>query len=102
MEAVNDALRREVEPLGVKVVVVIPGAIRSGMTASGLSTATRLAGAMTPDQHARYDSLMRAYRATVTSFEANGLPPDRAAAVITTALTAESRAPGTPSDAMPR
>lgn len=87
MEAVSDALRREVEPLGVKVVVVIPGAMRTGMTASGLGTATRLADTMTPDQHARYDPLVRAYQATVTSFEANGLPPDRAAAVITTAIT---------------
>ena len=31
LEAVSDALRREVEPLGVKVVVVEPGAVTTGM-----------------------------------------------------------------------
>jgi NAD(P)-dependent dehydrogenase (short-subunit alcohol dehydrogenase family) len=88
MEAVSDALRREVEEFGVKVVVVIPGAVRTNMNETGVATAKRLAAAMSPDQHVRYDRLTTAFLGQIEAFEKDGVEPERAAAVISRAITA--------------
>ena len=48
MEAVTDALRREIEQFGVKVVMITPGAVKTNMSDQGIKTADRLAAAMTP------------------------------------------------------
>ena len=50
LEAVSDALRREMAPLGVEVVVVEPGAVRTEMPGRAIATANELASAMTPEQ----------------------------------------------------
>jgi NAD(P)-dependent dehydrogenase (short-subunit alcohol dehydrogenase family) len=50
LEAVSDSLRREVAPLGVQVVVVEPGAVRTEMVNSGTSTTKQLAAGMTREQ----------------------------------------------------
>ncbi|MFI6341379.1 SDR family oxidoreductase [Streptomyces sp. NPDC050535] len=88
MEAVSDALRREVEGFDVKVVVIVPGAVRTNLTERGLATAHRLAEAMTPEQHTRYDRLMEAYEALVNSWARDGVEAERAAGVISRAITA--------------
>lgn len=88
MEAVSDALRREVEEFGVRVVVVVPGAVRTAMNESGVATATRLAEAMTPDQHVRYDKLTTAFLGQIEAFGKDGVEPESAAAVVSRAITA--------------
>ena len=60
LEAVSDSLRREVAPLGVPVVVVEPGGVRTKMAARGVATANQLAARMTPEQDERYGSLVQA------------------------------------------
>jgi NAD(P)-dependent dehydrogenase (short-subunit alcohol dehydrogenase family) len=42
LEAVSDALRREVEPLGVKVIVVEPGAVTTEMLGRVAATGERI------------------------------------------------------------
>ena len=42
LEAVSDSLRREVAPLGVQVVVVEPGGVRTEIAARGIATANDL------------------------------------------------------------
>lgn len=88
MEAVSDTLRRELRPFGVDVVVVTPGAVKTSMTERGLATADRLAAGMTPDQHTRYDRLMDAFRAQAAMYARDGVPPERAAAVVSRAIAA--------------
>lgn len=88
MEAVSDTLRRELRPFGVDVAVVTPGAVKTSMTERGLATADRLAAGMTPDQHARYDRLMDAFRAQAAMYARDGVPPERAAAVVSRAIAA--------------
>ncbi|WP_439657761.1 SDR family oxidoreductase [Lentzea sp. HUAS TT2] len=88
MEAVSDALRREVAEFGVEVVVITPGAVRTNMTESGIATATRLSEGMTPEQHGRYDKLMAAFLRQVEAFARDGVEPERAAAVISRAIAA--------------
>jgi NAD(P)-dependent dehydrogenase (short-subunit alcohol dehydrogenase family) len=87
LEAVSDSLRREVEPLGVQVVVVEPGGVRTEMATRGIATANNLAAQMTPEQHERYGSLVQATNTLMASGTASGLTADAAARVIAKAVT---------------
>lgn len=73
MEAISDALRREVEPFGVSVAVIVPGATRTQLTERAGATADRLTKTMAPEQRSRYAGLMKAYHATTASWDTDGL-----------------------------
>lgn len=88
LEAVSDSLRREVGPLGVHVVVIEPGGVRTEMAARGVATANHLATQMTPEQNERYGGLVQAINKLMTSGTASGLTADAAARVIARAVTA--------------
>jgi NAD(P)-dependent dehydrogenase (short-subunit alcohol dehydrogenase family) len=88
MEAVNDSLRREMEPHGLKVVMITPGGVSTSMTASGVATMDRLAALMTSQQHARHDKLVGAVKGMAIDWEKNGARPETAAAVISRAIRA--------------
>ena len=88
MEAVSDSLRREVEDLGVKVIKITPGAVSTNMTTSGLAASARIAGTMTPEQHERYDVIVKAFVAQAEGFARDGVTADHAAAVISRAVAA--------------
>lgn len=88
VEAVSDALRREVAGQGVKVVVVEPGAVKTEMVATGTRTAHTLIDAMSDDNRARYDELMRAFLAQTAEFGVSGVPAADAARTIADAATA--------------
>lgn len=90
LEAVSDSLRREVGRLGVKVVVVQPGAVATEMAGRGAATAEHLARAMTPDQHHRYDTLIAAVIAQARGFARDGVSAADAARTIADAATAAS------------
>ncbi|RKT56435.1 SDR family NAD(P)-dependent oxidoreductase [Saccharothrix australiensis] len=87
LEAVSDSLRREVAPLGVRVVVVQPGGVRTEMAARGIATANDLAARMTPEQDERYGDLVRATNALMASGTAAGVTADAAARVVAKAVT---------------
>jgi NAD(P)-dependent dehydrogenase (short-subunit alcohol dehydrogenase family) len=87
LEAVSDSLRREVAPLGVHVVVVQPGGVRTEMAARGVATANDLAAQMTPEQVERYGGLVDANNALMASGTASGLTADAAAQIIAKAVT---------------
>lgn len=87
LEAVSDSLRREVAPLGVQVVVVEPGGVRTEIAARGIATANDLAARMTPEQDRRYGDLVRANNRLMASGTASGLTADAAAQVIVKAVT---------------
>lgn len=88
MEAANDSLRREMEAFGVKVVMITPGAVSTGMSAQGIATANRLAGLMTPDQHKRHDKLFDAVKMLAAKWDKEGARAETAAAVISRAIHA--------------
>jgi NAD(P)-dependent dehydrogenase (short-subunit alcohol dehydrogenase family) len=88
LEAVSDALRREVAALGVKVVVVEPGAVKTEMAERAVATADRLNADMTTAQLQRYGDLTEAISAQARSFTTIGVPAERAAKVIARAATA--------------
>lgn len=88
LEAVSDSLRREIAPLGVQVVVVQPGGVRTEMAARGIATANELASGMTPEHAERYGDLVLANNAFMTAGTTAGLTADAAALVVAKAVTA--------------
>ena len=90
LEAVSDALRREVAEFGVKVIIIEPGAVITEMAGRGVATADRLAADMTPDQHQRYDALIDAITTQARGFARDGVPATDAARVIADAITTKS------------
>jgi NAD(P)-dependent dehydrogenase (short-subunit alcohol dehydrogenase family) len=89
LEAVSDALRRELTPLGVRVVVVEPGGVRTAMGDRGIAATSRLAADMSPEHQQRYGRLVRAIIAQTAAGTGNGVSADDAARVIAKAVTAE-------------
>jgi len=88
LEALSDSLRREVNDLGVKVVVVQPGAVKTAMAERGVATTDLLKTDMTTDQLGRYGDLIDAMSNLARSFDTDGVPAERAAKVIANAATA--------------
>ena len=91
LEAVSDALRREVADFGVKVVVIEPGAVTTEMTSRLVISSDRVTSAMTAEQHGRYDALMQAVIAQAETFtrEGEGLPAEAPARVIAGAIVSK-------------
>jgi NAD(P)-dependent dehydrogenase (short-subunit alcohol dehydrogenase family) len=88
LEALSDSLRREVSRLGVKVVVIEPGAVKTEMAERGVATADGLKDGMTTDQLQRYGGLIDAMSNLARSFDKDGVSAERAAKVIAKAATA--------------
>ena len=89
LEAVSDSLRREVAPLGVRVIVIEPGAVTTDLLSQVGERGDRIVDEMTPDQRGRYESLMGAVVAQAKASMPNGAPPEEAARVIVDAITSE-------------
>jgi NAD(P)-dependent dehydrogenase (short-subunit alcohol dehydrogenase family) len=87
LEAMSDALRREVRHLGVEVVVVQPGAITTPIWQKGIDLASTLDSAMTEEQRQRYATINARSLQQARTAAANGVPPDQVAQVITHAIT---------------
>lgn len=68
LEAVSDSLRREVEQVGVKVVVFEPGAVTSEMNKRVRSNAEQITNEMTKEQRGRYGKLMNAMVSQAESY----------------------------------
>jgi NAD(P)-dependent dehydrogenase (short-subunit alcohol dehydrogenase family) len=88
LEAVTDALRREVAQHGVKVVSVEPGAIATPIWDKGLADAQQRLDAMPPDVPRRYERLIGAVRAAARNMGEEGLAPEEVAEAVGRAVTA--------------
>ena len=93
LSALSDSLRREVSGLGVKVVVIEPGAVKTAMAERGVAAADRLKDGMTADQRDRYGELVDAMSNLARSFDKDGVSAERAAKVIAKAATASRPRP---------
>lgn len=89
LEAVSDALRREVGSLGVKVIVVEPGAVKTGMLRQVAATGERITSAMTTVQRGRYAALMHATISQAQAAVPKGVPAEEAGRVVADAITSK-------------
>jgi NAD(P)-dependent dehydrogenase (short-subunit alcohol dehydrogenase family) len=89
LEAVSDALRREVAELGVRVVVVEPGAIATPIWGKGIAVGDEIVARGDPTARARYERLIAKVRAAAEANARDGLPPSAVAEVIGEAMTAD-------------
>jgi len=87
MEAMSDALRRELAPHGVQVVVVEPGGVRTEMTSRGVERMNETIAALSPQQRGRYGGLLRAVISHATAFTKSGQPAETAGRIIADAAT---------------
>ncbi len=87
LEAVSDALRREVEPFGVKVIVVEPGAVTSAMSGRVRVNAERITSEMTTQQRGRYGQLMQAMVAQAEAYINRAVSAERAGQIIADTIT---------------
>jgi NAD(P)-dependent dehydrogenase (short-subunit alcohol dehydrogenase family) len=87
MEAMSDALRNELAPHGVQVVVVEPGGVKTEMAGHGTTGLSELGARMTPEQNGRYGDLMQALPSHIAAFTKAGVTADVAAKTIAKAVT---------------
>ena len=89
LEAVSDSLRREVEPLGVKVIVVEPGAVTTEMLWRVDVTGERIISGMTAEQDGRYATLMHAVISQAQAAIPKGVAAEESGRVIADAITSK-------------
>jgi NAD(P)-dependent dehydrogenase (short-subunit alcohol dehydrogenase family) len=87
LEAVGDALRREVAPHGVRVVSIEPGVIATPIWGKGMDDSRRALAGMSADAEQRYAKLIAAVTRAVEGLDREGLRPEAVAEVVGWAVT---------------
>jgi NAD(P)-dependent dehydrogenase (short-subunit alcohol dehydrogenase family) len=88
LEAVSDALRRELRPWGIHVSLIEPGAVVTPIWDRGRETADRLEAEMGEEARDRYGKLADKIRSETEKIPDRGVQPDEVAKAIEEALTA--------------
>jgi NAD(P)-dependent dehydrogenase (short-subunit alcohol dehydrogenase family) len=86
IEALGDALRREVSPWGIDVVVVEPGSIATEIWEKGAETAERARAEAPPAAKKLYGEQMDRFGKLVEDTAARGIPPEKVADVVAKAV----------------
>lgn len=87
IEAIADALRVELRPFGVRVVLIEPGAIRTPIWEKSLAAATTLRERYPRDLESLYGAMSDSVEASAAKLAARGAPPERVARTVARALT---------------
>jgi short-subunit dehydrogenase len=89
IEAVSDALRRELRDQGIEVCVIEPGGIKTPIWQKGTDAAEAMLAQMSPEAETLYGKLANALRRETAKIASDtGLPPEAVAEQVGKALTA--------------
>jgi NAD(P)-dependent dehydrogenase (short-subunit alcohol dehydrogenase family) len=86
IEAVADALRVELRPFGVRVVLVEPGAIRTPIWEKTFTAAAALRERYPPEFESLYGSMSDSVEASAAKLAARGVPAERVAQTVAHAM----------------
>ncbi len=86
LTAISDAMRMELRPWGIKVILVEPGSVATPIWTKG---ATRAPYLETPEVNALYREAMLAMQSKVASVAKRGIPAERVAEFIVAAISAK-------------
>jgi len=89
LEAISEALRHELRPWGIKVVLVEPGAVKTAIWGKARSTAEDLEARLPAEALDRYRSFIEGIRKGFERSERMGIDADKVAQVVERALTAD-------------
>ena len=87
LEGIAEALREELRPWGLKVVLVEPGAIKTDIWGKGRSQVDELESGLGQEAIERYAPFVGAVRAMIEMWERMGIGPERVASVVERALS---------------
>jgi NAD(P)-dependent dehydrogenase (short-subunit alcohol dehydrogenase family) len=88
IRAWNDALRAELAPHGVRVVLLEPGAIATEIWGKGNAQADAVLERLTPEQLQRYGGQAAGAKKAAAMVERNAIPASKVADVVASAMTA--------------
>jgi NAD(P)-dependent dehydrogenase (short-subunit alcohol dehydrogenase family) len=87
LEGMADALRREVSPWGIRVVIVEPGSIATPIWDKGTEEFERAEPGMGPEAKRLYGSQMEAMKEAIRETAERGIPPEKVAGVVSKAIS---------------
>jgi NAD(P)-dependent dehydrogenase (short-subunit alcohol dehydrogenase family) len=87
-ELISDALRIELRPWGIHVVLVSPGSIRTAAESKLLADSEAVLDSFSPEGKERYATSYRSFVRSFLALEAKGVGPEVVASTIYRALTA--------------
>jgi NAD(P)-dependent dehydrogenase (short-subunit alcohol dehydrogenase family) len=90
LEAINDALRMELYPWGIHVVLVAPAGISTPAVDRLLQDGEAAVQRFSPEGRRRYEQSFRTFLTTAVAREQQGSPPEVVARAVRTALTART------------
>jgi NAD(P)-dependent dehydrogenase (short-subunit alcohol dehydrogenase family) len=88
LEILSDAMRMELRPWGIHVVLVSPGAIRTSAETKLATDAEASLDSFSPEGKARYGASYRSFVQAFLRLESGGVGPEVMAATVARALTA--------------
>jgi NAD(P)-dependent dehydrogenase (short-subunit alcohol dehydrogenase family) len=89
LEAIADALRLEVRPWGIRVILIEPGSIDTDIWRNVQDTVTEAEAALTPENRALYARHVEGMRKASARIQKQTAPAEKVAEAILKALTAE-------------
>jgi NAD(P)-dependent dehydrogenase (short-subunit alcohol dehydrogenase family) len=90
LEALSDALRRELHPWGIRVVLIEPGSIKTRIWEKGGSMVDDVREAASEEELGLYGRNLDRMQQVTRFADRTGAPPERVARVVAKALTADN------------